>query len=250
MVATTGAVVVLVATNDAILPDPLAANPIDGVLLVQLKTTLLPPLPLLGLVNVIAFDPEPLHNTWLATAFTVAVGFTVIKNVVGIPTQFTPPFTKVGVTVIVATTGAVVELVAMNVGIFPAPAAASPIDGALFVQLNITLPPVAGLLNATAAVDDPLHKTWLATAFTVAIGLTVIVNVMGKPVHPFGDVGVTVIVAVIALVRLLAVTNDGIFPVPLAANPIEGLLFTQLYVVPATPLLNTIGKVVALAHKI
>ena len=63
MVATTGAVVVLVAINDAILPAPLAAKPIDGVLLTQLNTTLLPPLPLLGLVNVIAVDDEALHNT-------------------------------------------------------------------------------------------------------------------------------------------------------------------------------------------
>jgi hypothetical protein len=49
--------------KEAILPDPLAANPIDGVLLVQLKTTLLPPLPLLGLVNAIAVDDEPLQST-------------------------------------------------------------------------------------------------------------------------------------------------------------------------------------------
>ena len=63
MVAITGAVVVLVAIKLAILPAPFAANPIDGVLLAQLKTTLLPPLPLLGLVNVTGVDDEPLHNT-------------------------------------------------------------------------------------------------------------------------------------------------------------------------------------------
>ena len=76
------------------------------------------------------------------------------------------------------------------------------------------------------------------------------VNVIGNPVQPLGDVGVTVIVAVIAFVRLFAVTKDGIFPLPLAPNPMEGLLFTQLYVVPDTPLLNTIGKVVVLAHNV
>ena len=76
------------------------------------------------------------------------------------------------------------------------------------------------------------------------------VNVMGNPVQPLGDVGVTVMVAVIALVKLFAVTKDGIFPVPLAPNPIAGLLFTQLYVEPDTALLNTIGKVVVLAHNI
>jgi hypothetical protein len=34
----------------------------------------------------------PLHKDWLATAFTVAVGLTVMLNVIGVPTQLTPPF--------------------------------------------------------------------------------------------------------------------------------------------------------------
>ena len=76
------------------------------------------------------------------------------------------------------------------------------------------------------------------------------VNVIGNPAQPLGDVGVTVMVAVIALVKLFAVTKDGIFPLPLAPNPIAGLLFTQLYVVPATGLLNTIGAVVWFAHNV
>ena len=90
------------------------------------------------------------------------------------------------------------------------------------------LPPVVGLLKTMAAVDEPLHNTWLATGFTVAIGFTVMVNVIGAPVQPFPVDGVTVIVAVIALVRLFAVTNDGILPLPLAANPMDGLLFTHV----------------------
>jgi hypothetical protein len=135
MVAITGAVVALVATNDPILPEPLAANPIEGVLFTQLKTTLLPPLPLLGLTKAIAVVDEPLHKTWLAIAFTVAVGFTVILKVVGRPVQLTPLLVNVGVTVIVATTGVVVTLVATKVGILPVPLAAMPMDGALFVQL-------------------------------------------------------------------------------------------------------------------
>ena len=76
------------------------------------------------------------------------------------------------------------------------------------------------------------------------------VNVIGAPVQPDMTEGVTVIVAVVALVNVLDVTKDGMSPVPLAANPIDGLLFTQLYVVPDTGLLNTIGTVVWLAHKI
>ena len=71
----------------------------------------------------------------MATAFTVAVGFTMMVNVSGVPTQLTPLFVNVGVTVMDATTGVVVLLVAIKVGIFPVPLAAIPIDGALFVQL-------------------------------------------------------------------------------------------------------------------
>ena len=71
----------------------------------------------------------------MAIAFTVAVGLTVMVNVREVPTQLTPLFVNVGVTVIYATTGVVVLLVATNVGIFPVPLAAMPIDGALFVQL-------------------------------------------------------------------------------------------------------------------
>ena len=90
----------------------------------------------------------------------------------------------------------------------------------------------------------------MAIAFTVAIGLTVMVNVIGVPVQPFPVEGVTVIVAVVALVKLLTVTNDGIFPVPLAANPMAVLLFTQVYVTPDTALPKTIGAVVVLPHNV
>ena len=61
----------------------------------------------------------------------------------------------------------------------------------------------------------------------MAIGFTVIVKVIGKPVQPEGVEGVTVIVALIEL-RLFVVTKDGILPAPLAANPMAGLLFTQV----------------------
>ena len=152
-------------------------------------------------------------------------------NVPDIPTQLTPALVNVGVTVIVAITGVMVLLVATNVGIFPEPLAAMPIDGVLFSQLNVTVPPVAGLLKIIADVDEPLHNTWLATVFTVAIGFTVIKNEIGAPVHvtpALVNMGVTVIVAVIALVWLFTVVNDGILPVPLAANPIEVLLLVQL----------------------
>ena len=53
---------------------------------------LLPAPPLFGLVNVIAVEAAPLHNTWFATAFTVAVGLTVMVNVIGKPEQVIPAY--------------------------------------------------------------------------------------------------------------------------------------------------------------
>jgi hypothetical protein len=58
------------------------------------------------------------------------LGLTVIVKVIGVPWH---PF-AVGVTVIVAITGTVPGLVAMNDGIESVPDAASPIEGSLFVQ--------------------------------------------------------------------------------------------------------------------
>lgn len=73
----------------------------------------------------------------------------------------------------------------------------------------------------------------LLTRVTVGVGYTVMVKEEVVPVHPLA-VGVMVMVAVtIPVVRFTAV-KDGISPVPEAARPMEGVLFTQLKVVPAT----------------
>ena len=61
----------------------------------------------------------------------------------------------------------------------------------------------------------------------------VIVNVFGAPVQPFA-VGVTVIVAAIGEVVALVAVNEGILPEPLAARPIDVLLFVHVNVVPLT----------------
>ena len=68
---------------------------------------------------------------------------------------------------------------------------------------------------------------------TVAVGLTVMVNDVGAPIHPFA-VGVTVTVAVIGEVVAFVAVNGGILPEPLAARPIAVLLFAQVNVVPVT----------------
>ena len=82
----------------------------------------------------------------------VGVGFTVIVNVFGVPTQ---PL-AVGVIVIVDVTGAVPVLVAVNAPMLPLPLAAKPMLASLFVQANVV--PATGLVKVTAVVAAPLHN--------------------------------------------------------------------------------------------
>jgi hypothetical protein len=53
-----------------------------------------------------------------------------------------------------------------------------------------------------------------------------------------GLLGVTVMVAVTGTVVKLVAVKDGILPVPLAASPMDVVLFVQLYVYPGTELLK------------
>ena len=128
---------------------------------------------------------------------------------------------------IVAVTGSGVGLIAVNAAILPVPAAASPILVLLLVQLYTIVPPVVGLVKFTAAVRVLLHTVWLAGGVTVAVGFTVIVNVLGVPLQPLAD-GVTVIVATSGAFVALVATKLPILPVPLAARPIAGVLLVQL----------------------
>ena len=143
----------------------------------------------------------------------------------GKPTQ---PNSVVGVTVIVA----LIELVlftATNDGILPTPLAAKPIAVLLLTQVKVA--PVTGLLNTIAVVGWFAQTVWFATAFTTPVGCIVIVNVVEVPVQgtpAFVITGVTVMVAVIGADVTLLDTNDAMLPLPLAAKPIDGVLFTQL----------------------
>ena len=128
--AATGTLVALIAVKLAILPVPLAARPIDGVVFVQVNTVpATVPVKLTGAVEAAA------HTAWLAGWFTFGVGLTVMVKVLDEPTQLLPPLVNVGVTVIVAVTGTLLTLVAVNDRILPVPDATNPIDGVLFVQL-------------------------------------------------------------------------------------------------------------------
>lgn len=86
--------------------------------------------------------------------------------------------------------------------------------------------------------EAPLHIAKSAGNITAGLGFTVIVKVAGGPVQLF-RVGITVIVAVIGALVLLTAKNGVILPFPLAANPIAGLEFVQLYVAPAGVLIKT-----------
>lgn len=175
IVAVTGVLPALKAMNDGIVLVPLAARPMLVLLLVQVYTV-----PATGPVMVTAVVGVPLHTVWLAIVFTPGVGLTVIVNVIGVPVQVVP-LVKVGVTVIVATTGALVALVAVKAAILPVPLAARPIVVLLLVQLYTV--PATGPVKFTAAVVAPLHNTCGATAFTLGIGFTVMVKLCGVPVQ-------------------------------------------------------------------
>ena len=127
MVPVNGAPVVLVDIKFR-LPLPLAASPMAVLLLVQLYTV-----PATGPLKA-CVTVAPAHTTWLATGFTVGIGFTVIVNVIGVPGQVIV-LVKFGVTVMVATCGVVPVLIVVNEAILPAPAAARPMLVLLLVQL-------------------------------------------------------------------------------------------------------------------
>ena len=75
------------------------------------------------------------------------------------------------------------------------------------------------------------------------------VNVFGVPGQP-AAVGVTVIVAVTAVLPVLMAVNAAIFPFPLAASPIDVLLFVQLKEVLFTEPENDMAFVVAPLHRV
>ena len=149
-----------------------------------------------------------------------------------------------GVTVIVAITGVLPALIAVNAGIFPLPLAAKPIEVLLFVQLKSC---ANVLVNVIAPEFIRYIMKGLTGCTTSGVGLTVMVNISGGPLQP-NATGVTVIVAVTGALVILIAVNEVIFPFPLAARPIEVLLFVQLKIVPLTEPMNVMALVIAPAH--
>ena len=86
-------------------------------------------------------------------------------------------------------------------------------------------------MNVTRLLDEPEHSAWLDGAFTVGAGFTVMVKFRGVPAQVVPALvydGVTVMVAVMAVVPALVAVKLGMLPDPLAPKPIAVLLFDQL----------------------
>lgn len=141
-------------------------------------------------------------------------------NVLSTPRQLL----AVGVTVMVAVTGEVPVLLAVKGTMESLPLAASPIEGSLFVHVYVV--PVTGLPKFIVLLVSPLHKVIAAVESTVGVGFTIILKLESGPIQPLA-VGVTVTVAVLAVVPVLVAVNERMSPVPLPDKPMDVLSFTQ-----------------------
>jgi hypothetical protein len=133
----------------------------------------------------------------------------------------------VGVTLIVLTIGAAVPFVPIKEGKPPVPLVARPIAALEFVHANVA--PAGTLVKGVAGIVVPPQTAMLVTGLTTGLGLTVIVNVNGRPGHGFpAIVGVTVMVEVMGELVGFVVMNEGSPPIPLAASPIAVFEFVQV----------------------
>ncbi len=150
-----------------------------------------------------------------------------------VPGQLTVPFVNNGVTMILATTGEVPVLMAVNGGMSPVPEAPSPIPGKLFVQENVVVPFELVVLKVILFVCAVLQTLWLSGWFTWADGLTMMVKVLAGPSQvtlPLVKCGVTEIVAVTGEVPVLTAEKEVISPLPNAARPMDGVSLVHVYV--------------------
>ena len=236
-VTVTGALVVLVSVP-LMLPLPLAAMPVTVAVLFLVQLKVVPVTLPLSTIDVIAVAEQIVCDAGVATAF--GVGFTSTVAVIGVPGH---PL-AVGVIVKVTVTGALVVLVSVPL-MLPLPLAAMPVTVAVLSLVQLKVVPVTLPLSTIvviAVAEQIVCDAGVAIAF--GVGLTVMVKLVDVPVHPLAT-GVTVIVAVTGVVPALTAVNEAIFPEPLAARPMEGVLFVQLKDVPATAPLKVTAVVAA-----
>jgi hypothetical protein len=97
-----------------------------------------------------------------------------------------------------------------------------PLLGLLIPVLPVNVPPAGLAVRVIGAASLQTVLGVIGESVTVGNGLTVMVNCLVLPGHPFA-VGVTVNVAMIGLAVALSAVNEGIFPVPGLAIPMLGL---------------------------
>ena len=142
---------------------------------------------------------------------------------------------------------ALVVFIAVNEGISPVPLTAKPMEVLLLVQIKLVA--ATAPVKFIALVGAVLHIAWLAGWATLGVGFTVIVKNLALPGQPLA-VGVTVINPVAGKIPVLTPVKDGIFPLPLAARPIEVLSLVQLKPVPLTEPEKFIAPIVALPQTV
>jgi hypothetical protein len=167
----------------------------------------------------------------------VGVGFTVILKVFPIPKQ---PF-ACGTTVKFILSINTPVFIVLNEPILPFPdKKGNPNPVLLFVQLKVVL----GVeeVKITGIVFPPLQIDCETTESNIGIGLITMLKLIVFPLQLF-DKGVTVIMVDMGTVSVFDGVKDGIFPIPFAGRPIEGLLLLHIYCVFATnEPVNIIGE--------
>ena len=115
--------------------------------------------------------------------------------------------------------------------ILPIPVDAKPMNTLSFVQ-SYRVPPITEPTKLIGCVLVLAHKFCELTPSIIGVGFITIENACGVPKQVLEN-GVTTICAVIGTVELFVVVKLLISPLPMAGNPINGLLLVQLNTVPA-----------------
>lgn len=133
--------------------------------------------------------------------------------------------------VIEALIGTIPVFAAVKAVMSPVPVDARPMATLSLVHVKVA-PGPTGLETGVNGAATLLQKVWFGIGLIVGVGFTVMEYVKGVPVQALA-VGVIVMEALIGEIPALEAVKAGIFPVPLAARPINVLLLVQEKVVPA-----------------
>ena len=206
MVAVTSALLLLLAMNAGIGPEPEVPKPI---LADDVQSNEAPAEELVKLME--GADVSSQYERFEMGLTVALVGLTVTLNDCAGPGH---PL-RLGVTVTVEVTEDVPGLVAVKAGIEPDPEFPNPTLAEL-VQVKVV--PAVGLLKLILAPAAPLHKLTDEMLLTVATGRTVTSNEEANPTHPLTE-GTTLTLAVTFEVPLLTAVKLGIFPEPDVPKP-------------------------------